>query len=134
VQPLDVIVVEDDPSALLAITTLVRGLGYVCRAANSAEEALLLYEARPAAIVVSDWDLPGMSGTDLCRALKQRDPHAYVLLLTAFDEPGGVVDTQGRGVDDFLRKPVDIDELEARLRAAEGLVRAVQTLKVLATV
>lgn len=126
--PLDVLVVDDEPAALHAIATVVRENGYTCRTAVSAEDALSRYSQRPAAIVISDWNMPGMSGLDLCCALKARDPRLYVLLVTAHEDVRFLEGVRG-GVDDFLPKPVDIDELTSRLGAARRLVRAVQVVE-----
>lgn len=127
--PIDVLVVEDDESALRATASLARELGFPCRTAASGEAALAEYDARPAAIVLSDWNMPEMSGLDLCRTIKHRDPHAYFILVTAFHDEAHLHEGVRRGVDDFLPKPVDIDELASRLRAAAHLVRAVRTLE-----
>ena len=127
-EPLDVLVVEDEAPALQAMAILVHDLGYSCRATSSAEAALGEPEQRPAAIVISDWHLPGMSGLDLCRALKRRAPHTYFILVTAFHDEAGVMEGIRRGVDDLLPKPIDVDELAGRLDAGARLVRAVRTL------
>jgi CheY-like chemotaxis protein len=132
VQPLDVLIVDDDESNLSAMAAVVREFGFACRTATSAGEGLREYERQPAAIVISDWNMAGMSGVDLCRALKRDDPHSYVILVTAFFDHAHLArlqDGASAGVDDFLPKPIDVDELEARLRAAERLVRAVRALE-----
>jgi CheY-like chemotaxis protein len=127
-EPLDVLVVDDEPSSLRAVAAVVNDLGYAVRAANSAEAAMREFRARFAALVVSDWNMPGQSGLDLCRMLKEHDPRTYVILLTAFPEEALRMEGLRQGVDDFLAKPVDLDELSRRLEAAEGLVRAVRFL------
>jgi CheY-like chemotaxis protein len=128
-RPLEVLIVEDDAPTLRATTMVVRDLGYACRTATNADEALREYERRPSAIVLSDWDMPGMSGLDLCRALKRRNPDAYVILVTAFHDNDQLLEGARRGVDDFLPKPVDIEDLADRLKAGERLVRAVRVLE-----
>jgi CheY-like chemotaxis protein len=124
----EVLVVDDDEVALRAMASVVRELGHPCRTASDAEEALAEYERCPAGIVLSDWGLPGMSGLELCQALKLRNPHVYVVLVTAHDKVSLLEGVHG-GVDDFLRKPVDVDELVLRLAAAERLIRAVHVVE-----
>jgi CheY-like chemotaxis protein len=124
-RPLDVVVVDDEPATLHAIGIAIRGSGYSCRTATSADDALARHSQRRADIVISDWSMPGMSGLQLCRALKSRDPRLYFLLVTAHEDAGSLEGVRGC-VDDFLPKPVDFDELAARLGAAERLVRAVR--------
>lgn len=127
--PVDVLVVEDDASTLHAVACVVRDLGHPCRTAIGAAEALREYERQPAAIVLSDWNMPEMSGLDLCRALKNRDPHAYVIIVTAFHDDERLLEAVRRGVDDFLAKPIDIGALADRIKAGERLVRAVWVLE-----
>lgn len=126
--PLDVLVVDDDYGMLEAQCAVVRDLGYPCRGAASGEDALREYERRPAAIVLSDWSMPGMTGLELCAALKRLDTHAYVILVTAHESTELLEQVRG-AVDDFLPKPLDVDQLSSRLRAAERLVRAVRVLE-----
>ncbi len=71
--------------------------------------------------------MPGLSGLDLCKAVKGLDPHAYVILVSAH-ERARLLDGVRSGVDDFLPKPIDVDELSVRLRAAERLIRAVRVV------
>ena len=126
---IDVLIVEDEPSTLGAMALAVGELGYPCRKALNAEDALREYERRPAAIVVSDWHMPGMNGLDLARALKNRSPHTYVILVTAFPDEAQVAVGIRHGVDDLLSKPIEIDQLAVRLRGAERIVRAIRTLE-----
>jgi len=129
----DVLIVDDDDDALRAHATVLAHLGYACRAARNAEEALAEYARHPAAIVLSDWRMPGMSGLELCMALKKQDPQAYVILVTAYDEYARLLEGVRGGADDFLRKPIDLDELETRLLAGKRLVNAVRRVAALQT-
>lgn len=127
-EPIDVLLVEDDADTRRAAVKVLASLGYPCRAVETAEEALVEYDERPPAIVISDWNLPGMSGLELCVALKKRDPQPYVVLATAYHENERLLDGMRGGADDFLRKPADVDELETRLLAASRLLRAVRAV------
>ena len=121
---IDLLVVDDEEDARRSVCAVLRDLGYPYRAVNDAEQALREFDREPAAIVMSDWSMPGMSGLELCLALKRRDPRPYVILVTAFHENARLLD-DGRGrADDFIRKPINLDELEARLLAASRLIRA----------
>jgi CheY-like chemotaxis protein len=124
--PVDVLVVDDEEASLRASVAAVMALGYPCRVARDGSQALHAYAERPAAIVLSDWCMPGMSGIELCRALKAMTPPPYVILATAFHENARVLDAVSGGVDDFLRKPLVLDELEARMLAASRLIRALR--------
>jgi len=125
---IDVLVVDDDDDARRASEAVLRSLGYRCRTAPSGEEALREFEREPAAIVVSDWSMPGMSGLELCVAMKRREPRPYMILATGFSDNARLLDGVRGGADDFLRKPLDLDELEARLLSARRLICAVDAL------
>jgi CheY-like chemotaxis protein len=123
----EVLAVDDDPSSLAAIAEALRGWAYPFRTAAGGDEALAAYAERPAEIVLSDWNMPGMNGLELCGVLKHRLPAPYIILVTAFPNEENLLDGARRNADDFLAKPVDLDELERRLSAASQLVRAVRS-------
>jgi CheY-like chemotaxis protein len=131
-QPLDVLVVDDDPSALQAMATNLRNWSYRARIASSAEEALEADRYHPADIVLSDWNMPGLNGLELCAALKRREHPPYVILVTAFADHASLLEGSRGSADDFLAKPIDLVELEGRLSAASGLVRALRSAAALA--
>lgn len=125
--PIDILVVDDEASARDAMRRALEALEYPCRVAASAVEALAELERRPAAIVLTDWSMPGgMSGLELCVALRQREPHPYVIVATGFPEEARALEGMRDSADDFLSKPVDLDDLESRLAAATRLIRAVR--------
>jgi len=92
--------------------------------ADSAEQALDLCRDRSFDIVLSDWVMPGMSGLEFCKAFRAlpQDSYGYFVLLTSKSEKGEIADGLDGGADDFLTKPVNSDELHARLRAGERLL------------
>lgn len=124
----DVLLVEDDADTRHATAKVLEALGYACRVVESAEDALVEYERAPAAIVLSDWNLPGQTGLELCIALKEREPQPYVILATAYHDMERQLDGMRHGADDFVRKPADLQELEDRLLAASRLIRAVRAV------
>jgi diguanylate cyclase (GGDEF)-like protein len=121
---IDVLVVDDDDDLRSAVVHVIMGLGYSCRAAPDGAEALTQHDHDPADIVLTDWKMPRMNGLELCQALKTRDPPPYVILTTAFNRRIRLLEAIRGGADEFLRKPIDLDELEVRLMAGVRLVRA----------
>jgi CheY-like chemotaxis protein len=128
---IDVLVVDDDPEQLRAMAAVVKELGFPVRTTNGGKGAIAEFEREPAAVVLCDWNMPGMTGFDLCRTLKERDPQVYAILLTAHDEARDL-DEARQSVDDFLFKPVDIADIEIRLRAAARLVEAIRSVALVA--
>lgn len=90
----------------------------------------VLQSADPPSLVVLDWNMPGLDGPDVCRRIREstRKGYTYTLLVTARHAKTDVVQGLSAGADDFISKPVDPDELHARLRTGERIVRLEQTL------
>ena len=112
-----VLVVDDEPQlADLVARHLIRE-GYAAETATDGIEALSLASRRPFDLAVVDVNMPGMTGFELTRRLKQTASPIAVLLLTARDSVEDRVHGLDSGADDYLIKPFDFAELFARLRA-----------------
>jgi two-component system KDP operon response regulator KdpE len=111
-----VLVVDDEPQILRALRTSLRGAGYEVDTAETAEGALSAAAMRPPDAVILDLALPDGSGTDVCRELRGWSS-APVIVLSAIGEEREKVAALDAGADDYVTKPVGIDELLARLRA-----------------
>jgi DNA-binding response OmpR family regulator len=122
--PVTVLVADDDESSRTSLSIALRQLGHCCRTARNGEEALAEFEREPTQIVLADWSMPGMSGLELCVELKRMTHAPYFILATAFHESEHMLEATRGNVDDFLCKPVDLKELEARLSAALRLLAA----------
>lgn len=122
---LEAVVVDDDESTRELIARAMTRMGHRCRIAKDARDALRLLAERPADVVVSDWDMPGMTGAELCRAVRgagDKAPYTYFIILTAFDDREHLLGGMAAGADDYQRKPVSLDELEARLMSASRVI------------
>lgn len=113
-----ILAADDDPSLLRALERWLRSWGYEPVCAHDGLEAwkLLKREDTPG-VVILDWDMPGLSGTELCRLLRST-PHGadvYVLMLTARQTKDDTVAALESGADDFLTKPFHARELQLRL-------------------
>jgi len=99
--------------------------GFEVLEAESAEEALLTCQNNMPDLVLSDWILPDMGGSEFCNRFRDlpSDHYCYFVVLTAKSEKDDVVKALKHGADDFLLKPVDAHELHARLSAAERILR-----------
>lgn len=123
--PSRILLVEDDPiSAIVALRSL-EAMGIEAELVESAEEALERHAKEPYRIVISDWIMPGMDGIELCRRLRSSDgPYVYFLLCSAREDRAKRLEAYDAGVDDFLSKPLDRDELRARLQVAQRIIAA----------
>lgn len=79
--PLDVLVVDDDSHARVALCTAIARLGHHCRGAASGAEALAAHGEQRADVIVSDRTMPGIDGMDLCRRARASDAGTYTYLL-----------------------------------------------------
>jgi diguanylate cyclase (GGDEF)-like protein len=118
---LDILVAEDDPTTRRLASKWLKESGYQVRQATDGQEALALIEQKCPAILVTDWQMPRMTGLELCRAVRQVElPHyLYILFLTAKANPESVQEALAAGADDFLAKPTDQNELLSRVRQIE---------------
>lgn len=112
-----ILLAEDDRALGLALADGLRQLGYaVDWIADGAQAAAALADTRYAAAVL-DWNLPRSSGPAIIAGMRRRKDPTPVLLLTARDELADRVAGLDAGADDYVVKPVHLDELAARLRA-----------------
>ncbi|HEY8090758.1 MAG TPA: GTP cyclohydrolase IIa [Polyangiaceae bacterium] len=127
---LDVLIVDDEEGSRTALCAAVSALGHRCRLASSGSEALRLHEGQRADVIVSDWRMAGMDGMELCRRVRALDGQTYTYLLftSGAATKRDFVDAVRAGADDCLLKPIDIDDLEARLIAAGRVVSAYRAL------
>ncbi len=130
---LDIVIADDDESTRELIGRVVTKLGHRCRLAADGLQALALLKQRPADVVLSDWDMPGMTGAELCSRLRKVGddaPYTYFVILTSFDDRDHLLGGMAAGADDYQRKPVNLDELEARLMSATRVVGLHRRLEV----
>ncbi len=120
--PADVLLVDDDPDICQVMKAMLAAAGMTAQSTHSAEDALVRIRAKQPDLVVLDWNLPGMTGIELCRIIR-KDPVAWrlpVLFLTANAGADDVVQAFASGADDYVTKPFRGPELGARIL---GLLR-----------
>jgi two-component system KDP operon response regulator KdpE len=111
-----ILVVDDEPQILSTLETTLRGAGYDVETAATGEDALIQASLRPPEGVILDLVLPGKSGVEVCRELREWSD-APVLVLSVIGEEQEKVAALDAGADDYVTKPFGMDELLARLRA-----------------
>ncbi len=111
-----ILVVDDERQILRALQTSLRGAGYEVETAETAETALAAAAMRPPEALIVDLVLPDGTGTEVVRELRTWSS-APVIVLSAVGDEREKVAALDAGADDYVTKPVGIDELIARLRA-----------------
>lgn len=119
-----VLIAEDDAVTVLMLQHCLEQFGYEVTTVENGLAALDLVLTGQFRLVISDWDMPGMSGLDLCRDIRRRQSsgYTYVILLTSHGGTQSVVEGLGAGADDFITKPFDPQELRVRIRAGERIL------------
>lgn len=119
-----ILVVDDSRAQRRILAMQLSRWGYRVSEADSGEQALAACRENAFDMVLSDWMMPGMTGLEFCREFKRlpREGYGYFILLTSKSEKTEVADGLEMGADDFLTKPVNFDELRARLRAGERIL------------
>jgi CheY-like chemotaxis protein len=120
----EVLVAEDEPVSRHRLEAALQKWGYVVRTGRDGEEAWSLYREHRPALAILDWMMPRLDGVELCRRIRA-DPHgaaAHVILLSTRAERSHLVAGLEAGADDYLTKPFQRDELQARLRVGERVI------------
>jgi len=116
-----VLVADDDLGARLLAQAAVEALGHECVAAAEGNEAWSMFLELSPDVLITDRDMPGLDGVSLCRQIRdlQQDRYTYIVLLTGLGDPQDVLSGMRAGADDYVTKPLNPLDLEARLLAAE---------------
>jgi two-component system KDP operon response regulator KdpE len=111
-----ILVIDDEPQIVRALRVGLTAQGYEVLTATNGEEALDLAASTPPDAVILDLGLPGLSGLEVCRQLREWSA-APILVLSAREAETEKVAALDLGADDYITKPFGMDELLARLRA-----------------
>lgn len=119
-----VLLVDDSRLQRRIIASSLKKWGFEVIEAESGDAAMDLCRSFRPDLVLSDWMMPGMSGLEFCRAFRELSgkDYAYFILLTSKSEKNEVAQGLDAGADDFLTKPVNSDELRARISAGERIL------------
>jgi two-component system, NtrC family, response regulator len=111
-----VIVIDDEVNAAAALETLLTEDGYEVWRAHDARAGLQLVERNEPDVVLTDLRMPGMDGLELLTRIKEVRPETLVILMTAYGTVKTAVKAMKLGAEDYLPKPIDIEELEVVLQ------------------
>jgi len=117
--PRAILVVDDEEQVRNALSRLLGAAGYTVLGAGTGEEGLQTLATQPVQLVISDQNMPGMSGIDFLKSVRERHPHVLRMMLTADQKPDTVVRSINEGeVYRFIRKPWDNTSLKTMVHFA----------------
>src|SRR5687767_14409262 len=113
-----IVVVDDEVNAASALESLLRQDGYEVAKANDGRAGLELLEHFDADVVLTDLRMPGLDGLELLAKAKEMRPETMVILMTAYGTVKTAVQAMKLGAEDYLAKPIDVEELEVVVQRA----------------
>src|SRR5207249_4787167 len=115
---LRVLIVDDELGTRKLLTAMLREAGVPCKAAACAEEGLIALETEPTDAVLSDLQMPGISGMAFLAEVRERYRHLAFVMMTGVEDIRVGIEAMKRGADDYLVKPLQIEIVMASLERA----------------
>lgn len=126
-----ILIAEDEFTTRMMVQVSLENWGYRVESVTNGHEAWAAFQKSDAPhIAILDWEMPELDGVEVCRRVKEMEAqsHPYILLLTGRDSKTDIVRGFDAGADDYMTKPFNDNELRARVRVAERLVRTQASL------
>jgi two-component system, cell cycle response regulator len=120
-----VLVADDDPVSRRLLQIALSNSGYRVALASDGEEAIdALHGPDWPRVAILDWMMPRLDGVEVCRAIRKlpQEPYIYVILLTIKGQQEEIVQGLEAGANDYVTKPFDLQELQARVRAGKRIL------------
>src|SRR5436853_3919324 len=124
ISQMKILIAEDDRDSRELLCWMLQKLGYQVVATTNGKEAWEAFRRGRFRLVISDVLMPELDGLELCRRIRKhkQSKYTYVIIITALIGKKDYLEGMEAGADDFVTKPFDADELEARLRVAERII------------
>lgn len=126
-----ILIAEDEFTTRMMVQVSLENWGYTVTSVTNGQDAWTkLQHADAPNIAILDWEMPELDGIDVCRRVKEMglENPPYIILLTGRDTNTDIVRGFDAGADDYMTKPFNDNELQARVRVAERLVRTQSSL------
>jgi diguanylate cyclase (GGDEF)-like protein len=126
-----ILIVEDDHLSRSLLELYLEEEGYTFVSVNNGREALDLFNKHHFPIIITDWIMPEMDGTALCRAIRNMvgDRYTFIILLTSQNSAESLIEGLEAGADDYIIKPINPAELRVRLKGCRRILDLENSLK-----
>ena len=120
-----ILIAEDEFVSRSFLENMLENLGHEVISAEDGLKAWEIFQQKDIKMVITDWVMPEMDGIELCRKIREADlPHyAYIIFVTAKDQKEDSIKGLEAGADDYIVKPLDPQELAARIRAGQRIIQ-----------
>jgi len=120
-----ILIAEDEFVSRSFLENMLESSGHKVLSAEDGEKAWEIFQQEDIRIVITDWIMPEMNGIDLCRKIRETDlPHyVYIIFVTAKDQREDAIQGLEAGADDYIAKPLNPQELAARIRAGQRIIQ-----------
>lgn len=120
--PPAIVLVDDEPDVRIILRRLLASVadGYTIASVGTGADALAVIAARPVPLLITDYNMPGMSGVELAQRVKVTSPATMVVLITAYISAELEQRGKAAGADSIVAKPFSLDQVEAIVRRALG--------------
>lgn len=121
---MDILIAEDEFVSRNLLQKMIQTIGYQAVVAENGLEAWELFQKNSVKMLITDWMMPKMDGLELCNKIRSADKkgYTYIIMLTAKDQKEDLVDVFQSGADDYIPKPFDQEELQARIKTGERII------------
>ncbi|MEP7110038.1 MAG: response regulator transcription factor [Ferruginibacter sp.] len=116
-EEIKILLIEDEKKIADTLSKGLRELDYHVETAYDGKIGLLFFDSGSFNLIITDINMPGVNGYDLCKIIRTRNPHVPIIMLTALGTTDNKIEGFNVGVDDYLVKPFEFKELLVRIRA-----------------
>ena len=119
-----ILIADDEMVSRKTLEIFTRKLNYDVTTVSNGRDALDVWTRENPQIVITDWEMPDMDGLELISSIRasQREDYCYIILVTHRDRKADIIQGINAGADDYIAKPVDMQELEVKIKAARRVL------------
>jgi len=132
---MEIVIADDDPISRKVVIKIIERAGHKAFETDNGITAWEMLRLKKSRMLISDWMMPGMDGIELSRKIRETEwpCYIYIILLTGNNDKGNVAKGLDAGADDYLIKPVQYDELTARMRSGQRIIQLEENYRIMNT-